>query len=86
MLFLRNDLNEVSFGFSQREMVSAHPVFDRIAERCCFEHLNLDTAGNAHVHQAAAEFTCAADTLDNGFLSWMEFIQRRHASPFCGIG
>ncbi len=58
-------LNHTSFFATQRQVIALKFHFDRITEGSNFLHLHFSARHNAHIHQAAFDFTFSGQLLYN---------------------
>jgi hypothetical protein len=78
----RLDQDPTGIGPAQREIVTLHYVFDRVAQGSNPLHKDGLTSDKSHLQEAAANRSMTANTKDSGPLAWFQMTQRHW---FCHI-
>ena len=73
---LRRQQHVGGVGGSEAQQVAAQPNLDRIAKRGAADHLDSRPRQQSHLHEAAADARCTADTVDDGRLPDRQLIER----------
>jgi len=69
--------------FAQRQLITAHPNFDRIAERRYFSDGNVGAGDDAHIQQPQSKGACAVYLFDQSFAAYREPVKRHmRCHPF----
>ena len=64
---------------TQRQLIAAHRDLNGVTERRCTAHVDLDTLGDAHIHDAALDGALSVKLDDPGLATDPYLAQRVHA-------
>ena len=68
------DFYHFRIGLTERELIASYRYLNRISERSDFSHIDLNTLGNAHVHDPALYRALSAELYDLYGLAHFDFL------------